>query len=171
MRGAALIAFALAAGCASGSPRPTLPPEATAYLSGLKARLFKVWVPLVEAAALRNDPLGELYSCEDRKVIVEFELDRAGNLRSVPPAAIERCRLHRRGGSAGIRGVGLAADSAGAVLYGGRRHEALSVLLHASGGPADEAEVPMRFDASSAALIPDRDQGCWASRSWSPPVG
>lgn len=90
----ALIASAVlfASACASAAPPIRLislqsPPERRARSSGeqvepfldrVKAKVYAVWARRMHDEAQREDPDGQLYSRIERRVIVEFAVDRQG---------------------------------------------------------------------------------------------
>jgi TonB family protein len=53
------------------------------YLNRVKETVARIWVPAVEDQAQRHDPSGHMYSFKDRRTIVEYTLDRAGDIKDV----------------------------------------------------------------------------------------
>jgi len=53
------------------------------FLNRVKETVGRIWVREVQDAAQRHDPTGAMYSYKDRRTVVEFSLDRAGELKDV----------------------------------------------------------------------------------------
>jgi len=53
------------------------------FLNRVKETVARIWVHNVQDEAARRDPTGQLYSFKDRRTVVEFTLDREGELRDV----------------------------------------------------------------------------------------
>ena len=53
------------------------------FLNRVKETVGRIWVTDVQDAAGRRDPNGQMYSYKDRRTVVEFTLDAAGELRDV----------------------------------------------------------------------------------------
>ena len=53
------------------------------YLNRVKETVARIWVPAVEDQAQRHDPNGHMYSFKDRRTVVEYTLDRSGEVRDV----------------------------------------------------------------------------------------
>jgi len=53
------------------------------YLNRVKETVARIWVPAVEDSAQRHDPSGHMYSFKDRRTIVEYTLDRDGEVKDV----------------------------------------------------------------------------------------
>ena len=53
------------------------------FLNRVKETVGRIWVTDVQDASARRDPTGQLYSFKDRRTVVEFTLDRNGELRDV----------------------------------------------------------------------------------------
>ncbi len=57
------------------------------FLNRVKETVGRVWVQKVQDEAGRRDPTGQLYSYKDRRTVVEFTLDRNGEITDVKVAA------------------------------------------------------------------------------------
>ena len=57
------------------------------FLNRVKETVGRVWVQKVQDEAGRRDPTGQLYSYKDRRTVVEFTLDRQGEITDVHVAA------------------------------------------------------------------------------------
>jgi TonB family protein len=53
------------------------------YLNRVKETVARLWVPAVEDQAQRHDPSGHMYSFKDRRTVVEYTLDRDGQVKDV----------------------------------------------------------------------------------------
>jgi len=53
------------------------------YLNRVKETVARIWVPAVEDSAQRHDPNGHMYSFKDRRTVVEYTLDRSGEVKDV----------------------------------------------------------------------------------------
>ena len=53
------------------------------YLNRVKETVGRIWVTDVQDVAQRRDPTGATFSYKDRRTVVEFTLDRAGEIRDV----------------------------------------------------------------------------------------
>jgi TonB family protein len=53
------------------------------YLNRVKETVARIWVPAVEDQAQKHDPSGHMYSFKDRRTIVEYTLDRGGDIKDV----------------------------------------------------------------------------------------
>ena len=56
------------------------------FLNRVKETVGRVWVQKVQAEAGKRDPSGQLYSYKDRRTVVEFTLDKAGEITDVKVA-------------------------------------------------------------------------------------
>src|SRR5438105_8403623 len=57
------------------------------FLNRVKETVGRVWVQKVQDEAGKRDPSGQLYSYKDRRTVVEFTLDRQGEITEVKVAA------------------------------------------------------------------------------------
>ena len=57
------------------------------FLNRVKETVGRVWVQKVQDEAGKRDPSGQLYSYKDRRTVVEFTLDRQGEITDVKVAA------------------------------------------------------------------------------------
>jgi TonB family protein len=57
------------------------------FLNRVKETVGRVWTQKVQDAATSRDPSGQVYSYKDRRTVVEFTLDRAGEIRDVKVAS------------------------------------------------------------------------------------
>ncbi|MCA1826651.1 MAG: energy transducer TonB [Myxococcales bacterium] len=57
------------------------------FLNRVKETVGRVWVQKVQDEAGKRDPTGQLYSYKDRRTVVEFTLDRQGEITDVKVAA------------------------------------------------------------------------------------
>ena len=57
------------------------------FLNRVKETVGRVWVQKVQDEAGKRDPTGQLYSYKDRRTVVEFTLDRQGEITDVRVAA------------------------------------------------------------------------------------
>ena len=57
------------------------------FLNRVKETVGRVWVQKVQAEATKRDPTGQLYSYRDRRTVVEFTLDKQGEITDVKVAA------------------------------------------------------------------------------------
>jgi TonB family protein len=57
------------------------------FLNRVKETVGRVWVQKVQDEAGRRDPSGQLYSYKDRRTVVEFTLDKQGEVTDVKVAA------------------------------------------------------------------------------------
>ena len=57
------------------------------FLNRVKETVGRVWTQKVQEAAGSHDPTGQLYSYKDRRTVVEFTLDRQGEITEVKVAA------------------------------------------------------------------------------------
>src|SRR5207248_1514449 len=53
------------------------------YLNRVKETVARIWEPSVQEQVQRHDPTGHMYSYKDRRTIVEFTLDRTGEVKGV----------------------------------------------------------------------------------------
>jgi len=53
------------------------------YLNRVKETVARIWVPAVEDQAQKHDPNGHMYSFKDRRTIVEYTLDKTGDVKDV----------------------------------------------------------------------------------------
>jgi TonB family protein len=53
------------------------------YLNRVKETVGRIWVTDVQDAAQRRDPTGQTFTYKDRRTVVEFTLDRAGEIKDV----------------------------------------------------------------------------------------
>lgn len=53
------------------------------FLNRVKETVGRIWVQEVQDEAQRHDPTGAMYSYKDRRTVVEFSLDRNGEIRDV----------------------------------------------------------------------------------------
>ena len=53
------------------------------FLNRVKETVGRIWVREVQDEAQRHDPSGAMYSYKDRRTVVEFSLDRSGELKDV----------------------------------------------------------------------------------------
>lgn len=56
------------------------------FLNRVKETVGRVWVQKVQDAAGSRDPTGQLYSYKDRRTVVEFTLDREGEVKDIKVA-------------------------------------------------------------------------------------
>jgi len=56
------------------------------FLNRVKETVGRVWVQKVQDAAGKRDPTGQLYSYKDRRTVVEFTLDKSGEITDVKVA-------------------------------------------------------------------------------------
>jgi TonB family protein len=57
------------------------------FLNRVKETVGRVWVQKVQDEAGKRDPSGQLYSFKDRRTVVEFTLDKQGEITEVKVAA------------------------------------------------------------------------------------
>lgn len=57
------------------------------FLNRVKETVGRVWVQKVQDEAVKRDPTGQLYSYRDRRTVVEFTLDRQGEITDIKVAA------------------------------------------------------------------------------------
>ena len=57
------------------------------FLNRVKETVGRVWVQKVQDEATKRDPTGQLYSYKDRRTVIEFTLDRMGEITDVKVAA------------------------------------------------------------------------------------
>ncbi|MGZ6143166.1 MAG: energy transducer TonB family protein [Myxococcales bacterium] len=57
------------------------------FLNRVKETVGRVWVQKVQDEAGKRDPTGQLYSYKDRRTVIEFTLDRQGEITDVKVAA------------------------------------------------------------------------------------
>ncbi len=57
------------------------------FLNRVKETVGRVWVQRVQDEAGKRDPTGQLYSYRDRRTVVEFTLDKQGEITEVKVAA------------------------------------------------------------------------------------
>jgi TonB family protein len=53
------------------------------FLNRVKETVARIWVQEVQDEAQRHDPNGQIYSYKDRRTVVEFSLDKMGEIRDV----------------------------------------------------------------------------------------
>jgi TonB family protein len=53
------------------------------FLNRVKETVARIWVREVQDESQRRDPTGHIYSYKDRRTVVEFSLDRAGEIKDV----------------------------------------------------------------------------------------
>ena len=56
------------------------------FLNRVKETVGRVWVQKVQSEAGKRDPTGQLYSYKDRRTVVEFTLDKSGEITDVKVA-------------------------------------------------------------------------------------